>query len=295
MDNALASCLNINRETLFVDQQLHQSVLTACRPRGNVVEITGQEVIPDLGMMQVFNCVARHISDLLIKSVRYDPLHASDSEQAIYNHLPDWLTRLRWEDEVSETLFSGQGDLPFILRRQAVRDLLSERLVNMRSIIARHPGCDLVLSHATGLLAGVFDELSEADVASQSSGAENILLHHPLILGQIEGLHRVRSLDRMEPGEAPAKVTDKIATHVLYRDLAMPLHKPLSIRLSEQGVQLVNRMDDEAALTVVLKNGSLEALHRAPDTASSLPRACRPGESIAVGDHQLRLIEVEDA
>ena len=189
IDSALAGCLKISRETLFVDLQLHQAVLTRCRPEGNGISIAGQEVIPDLGMMQIYNSAARHISDLLIRSARHDPLHASGSEQAIYNHLPDWLTRLRWEEKVSDTLLSDQGELPFTLRRKDVTRLFNERLINMRSIVARHPGCHLVLSHASGLLTGISEEFSAAEVAGQSAGIDNVLLHHPLILDQIDGLH----------------------------------------------------------------------------------------------------------
>ena len=56
---------------------------------------------------------------------------------------------------------------------------------------------------------------------------------------------------------------------------------------------MTNDIDDAAALTVVLRNHSLEALHRTADV--SLPPTCPPGETIDLGGHQLRLIRVRNA
>ena len=279
---------------LYVDMQMHQSVLTLCRPGENVVSIIDQEVFPELGMMQIHNSVARHIAKLLINSDRYDPLHASENEQTIFNQIPDWLTRLRWEPEVSAAVHSEQRELPFILRRDELKKLLSERLVNVRSFVTRHPGSRPLLSHASGLLAGLSDEFSTAEVAGQSAGIDNCLAHQQLILDQAESLFRVRSLDRSEAGTRSRDTRGRLATHLLYRDQALPLRKPVSIRIGDKDIQLVSEIDNEAALTVVLRNRSLEAVHRAPGMDTALPQSCEPGESIMVGGHQLRLIEVQD-
>ncbi|NIP17272.1 MAG: hypothetical protein GWM87_03255 [Xanthomonadales bacterium] len=294
VDSALAACLPEERETLFVDMHLHQSVLSLCRPQGGELRIVAQEVIPDLGMLQVHNTVARHISHLLIDSFRFDPLHASASEQSIHDRIPAWLTRLRWDDEVADTLASEQGELPFILRRDDIQALVGERLVNLRSFVNRHPGCRLLLAHASGPLAGLAAEFSEADVAGQSAAAEHCLSHHPLILEQAEGVYRITAL-RLGTSLGPAVENDQqLATHLLSGDRALPLRRPVSIRIGDDGVQLIEGIDADAALTVVLRNRSLEAVHRANGTEAVLPRECRPGEAVVVGGHQLKLIEVQD-
>ena len=80
----------------------------------------------------------------------------------------------------------------------------------------------------------------------------------------------------------------------LYHDRALPLNKPVSIRISDQGLELSNNLDDEAELIVVLRNRSLEAVQSVPDIDTSLPPSCLPGELIIVAGHQLKLIEVRD-
>ncbi len=294
IDSALAACLQLEQDILFIDMQLHQTVLTLCRPEEKAVSIIDQEVFPDLGMIQIQNSVARYISKLLIDSDRYDPLHASGNEQTIFDQIPDWLTRLRWEKELSATLHSEQKELPFILRQDEIKNLIGERLVNIRAFVARHPGCLPVLSHASGLLAGLSNEFSTAEVTGQTAGIDNSLAHYRLMSDTDESVYRVRSLVRSDPGTRVAVAVGRLATHVLYGDQALPLAKPVSIRICEKDLQLVNEIDKQAALTVVLRNRQLEAVHRAPGMDASLPQNCVPGEAIIVDGHQLRLIEVQD-
>ena len=125
IDSALAACLTARADTLYVDLQMHDSILTVCRPENGKVRIAGQEILPGLGMVQIQNAVARYISDLLIEAYRVDPLHSSETEQAVFDEIPHWLNRLRWDNDLSVRLASDHGDMPCILHRDAIRALVS--------------------------------------------------------------------------------------------------------------------------------------------------------------------------
>lgn len=293
IDNALASCLGHDNETLFVDVQLHQAVVTLCSPEGDTLKVTDQEIFPDLGMMQIYNSVARHISNLLIESNRYDPLHSSASEQAIFDQIPDWLARLSRGKEISASLDSDHGEMRFILRNDDVRRLVSERLANISSFRVGHPQSHPVLSSCSQLLAGLSDEFIDAQVSSATAAVDYCFSQSVSILDQVDGLFRIRSLKREFTDSTVAAKKEILATHVLYRDQAMTLLKPVSIRINGQGLQLSNTFDKQAALTIVIKNQVLEAIHADPELEITLPLNCRPGEAIKVGNHQLRLIEVK--
>ena len=294
IDSAVAACLEAQQDTLYIDMQMHQTVITRCRVASGKVSITDQEVMPDLGLIQVYNSVARYISNLLIDSARYDPLHTSKSEQFIFDHIPDWLTHLRWEGEVSALLETEQGELPFILRNDDLRRLVDERLINTRAFIQRHPGCELVLSQSSALLAGLADDLSVATEASQGQGIDYVLTHHPLILEQINGVYRVQSLQRGESSPAPVTGHQRLASHLLHGGSAFPLRKPVSIRVTADGLTLSNSLDKEADLALVLRNGVLETLQVASGLEIVMPANCEPGASLSVGGHRLGLIEVQD-
>jgi hypothetical protein len=291
IDSALAACADVEEDCLHVDLQMHESVLTVCRPHGGSICIADQEIFPGLGMGQIQNSVARHISDTLIESYRFDPLHSSEAEQAIFDQIPHWLTRLRWERDVSTKLVSEHGEHPCILNRDAIRALMGERLASLRSFLEKWQDCSLILSHASGLLTGLVDEFSTAEVMNQTAGAQRCLSRHEEILGQVDDLYRVRELDRFESGEtAPGANGERLATHLLHGDLALPLSKPVSIRIAENDLRISSEFDDGAALTVVMRNHSLETLQLDADV--SLPQTCRPGESIRIGGHELKLIRV---
>jgi hypothetical protein len=292
LDNALAACADTDRDALYVDLQMHEAVLTVCRPQGDSVAIVDQAIFPGLGMVQLQNSLARHISDLLIESYRFDPLHSSTTEQAIFDEMPHWLTRLRWERDVSVKLTSEFGEHPCVLHRDAVRARIGERLASVRSFLERWRGCSLLLSHASGLLPGLAEEFDAAEVLDQTAATQRCLSQHADILDQVDGLYRVRALRRPESEAAAAETVNgnHLATHLLCGDRALPLNKPVSIRITEGGPRMSDVLDSGAELTVVLRNRALETLHRGADV--SLPEQCRPGASIRVGGHELKLIRV---
>lgn len=292
LDSALAACADVQAKTLYVDLQMHESVLTVCEPQDGSIRIVDQEIFPGLGMVQIQNSLARHISDLLIESYRFDPLHASATEQAIYDQIPHWLTRLRWERDVSVRLESDSGEHPCILHRDTVRKRIGERLASVHSFLDKWRDCELLLSHTSSLLIGLADEFEAAEVIAQTAATQQCLSRHADILAQVDGICRVRALDRLASGAAAAPDVngDRLATHLLCGDLALPLSKPVSVRVAEDGPRMSSELDDGAALTVILRNRTLEALHMGLDV--SLPQSCRPGESIRVGEHELKLIRV---
>jgi len=294
IDSALAACADVEGDTLYVDLQMHESVLTVCRPREGSIRIEDQKTFPGLGMGQIQNSLARHISDLLIEDYRFDPLHSSETEQAIYNQIPHWLTRLRRERDVSIKLASHDGERPCILNRDTIKALIGDRFTGLRSFLEKWQGCRLLLSHASGLLTGMVDEFSGAEILGQTAGAERCILQHAEILDQVDELCRVRALNHLgiDAVTAPAASVngERLATHLLYGDRALPLSEPVSIRIAENGPRISNETDDGAALTVVMRNHSLETLNLAADV--SLPQTCRPGESIRIGGHELKLIRV---
>lgn len=294
MDSALAACLDADGDTLYVDLHLHETVCTVVKGEPGSVAIEDQEVFPGVGIGQIHNSIARHISDRLIESYRFDPLHSSETEQTIYDHIPHWLTRLGWEDDISVKLESDKGDLPCILRKVDVERLIAERIVSIEPFLDEWPDCNLVLSHHSGLLAGLSRRFSEARVARRTAATRRALAHQDSVPVQDDELYRIRAVERAGAEEAAPRMNgEALATHLLCGELALPLSRPLSIRVDEHGPRMRNEMDREAALTLVLRGHGLEALHGAAD--ASLPRQCRPGESIRVGGHELKLIRVDDA
>ena len=293
IDSALASSAGQDNDALVIELQLQQAVVTRLTKVDDRQQITDQEVIPDLGVMQLYNAVARHISDQLIADYRYDPLHTSDGEQLIYDQLPHWLMQLGWEDEISVTVPSAQGDLNLVLRKQQIAEILEQRLNGLNTLIKKHPGAELSFSHSASLLPTLLPQFAQAGLCKQNSGIDNCFnLQDKLTAGELQRISELQA-----PGKSKTGASKKIhqATHLLYQDHGYPLDQPISLHIANKQLSLVTGIDNRAALVFVVDNHQLKVLHQQEDLQVQLPDLCQVGKTLAVAGHKLRLIEVSNA
>ena len=293
IDSALASSVGQDSDALVIELQLQQAVVTRLTKVDDRQQITDQEVIPDLGVMQLYNAVARHISDQLIADYRYDPLHTSDGEQLIYDQLPHWLMQLGWEDEISVTVPSAQGDLNLVLRKQQIAEILEQRLNGLNTLIKKHPGAELSFSHSASLLPTLLPQFAQAGLCKQNSGIDNCFnLQDKLTAGELQRISELQA-----PGKSKTGASKKIhqATHLLYQDHGYPLDQPISLHIANKQLSLVTGIDNRAALVFVVDNHQLKVLHQQEDLQVQLPDLCQVGKTLAVAGHKLRLIEVSNA
>ncbi|CAI8295306.1 MAG: Uncharacterised protein [SAR92 bacterium MED-G29] len=291
IDSALASCAEQQAPTLMIELQLQQAVITKLDVTNGTTSISAQEVIPDLGIMQLYNAAARHISDQLIADYRYDPLHTSDGEQLIYDQLPHWLMQLGWEDEISVTLPSPQGELNLVLRKQQIADLLEQRLSGLNVIIKKHAKAALCFSHSAALIPALLPQFADAQLCAQNAGINNCLnLQDKLFNSELQ---RISTLEVSTKTRAPDK--KHRATHLLYQDNAYPLDHPISIHIKDNQLTLVSTIDNRAAFVLVVEGQQLKVLHQQDGLEVQLPSACQPGKTLKIGSQKLRLIEVSNA
>lgn len=303
IDSALAIGLHNKKQTLLIDLQLQQSVVSLVSTKSGTVEISAQEIVPDLGIMTLYNGVARHISDRLIDDYRHDPLHTSEGEQAIYDQLPNWLMQLGWESEISVSLPSPRGELPLILHRDKIGEIIEQRLVSLNSIIKKHPTANISFAHSARLIPAILPRFSKAEVMSQTSSADNCLTAQQQIVADSKTLHRITTLKIVNgktkgsrtSAKANSNTKQHCATHLLYQDHAWPLDKPLSISLLNDQLSMANGIDNKAVFVAVIENRQLRIMHQSAQIAMEMPGHCEPGQEIIIAGHRLRLIEVSNA
>ena len=301
IDSALAIGLHNSKQTLLIDLQLQQSVVTLLSTKSGTVDISAQEIVPDLGIMTIYNGVARHISDRLIDDYRHDPLHTSEGEQAIYDQLPNWLMQLGWESEISVSLPSPRGELPLILRRDKIGDIIEQRLVSLNSIIKKYPNANISFAHSARLIPAILPRFSNAEVMSQTSSTDNCLTAQQQIVADSKTLHRMTTLKTVN-GKTKSTRTktnsntkQHCVTHLLYQDHAWPLDKPLSISLLDDQLSMANGIDNKAVFVAVIENQQLRIMHQSAEIAMKMPGHCEPGQEIIIAGYKLRLIEVSNA
>jgi hypothetical protein len=80
-------------EYLHLDIQLHQSVLTRLES-GNKHKVISTEVLPDVGILNIYEHCAKLISHEFINQSRFDPHHNAETEQLLFDKIPDCLKKL---------------------------------------------------------------------------------------------------------------------------------------------------------------------------------------------------------
>lgn len=289
IDSALAICAQQTASTLLVEMQLHQSQISLIDHSAGTNNISHQETLPGMGMMQLHNAVARHISDRLIQDYRYDPLHSSETEQALYDQLPDWLTQLSQQEKLPINLSSPQGELNLVLNRDNIAELFERRLSGLTALIKKYRNAKLCFSHSGRLIPELVRAFAYAQISPEAIGLDNCNKLQQALCDQ--PLQRICQIQLSTPSMEVASETRQ-ASHVLYNNRAYPLHEPLSIEWQDNQLRLTNKHNKNAALIIQMINQQLEILHQQNDLQVKLPRHCQPGAQLQIADHYLPLIEV---
>lgn len=301
IDSALAAGLDCQNQTWIVELQLHQTVVSLIQPQDKgtqgSIEVVQQELIPDLGIMTIYNSVARHISNSLVTEYRYDPLHNSEGEQTIYDQIPTWLSTLTVKPEVTISISSPKGELPLVLRKHKIEELIEGRLAKLTEILESTEKNDVVFTHSGAIIGRLVSRFATARLLSADQGCRNCFSVQQEIALESEQLHRIRSL---KTGLLSDKITinqthqSGYATHLLYNNQAWPLATAISIYLKNDQLSFKSGADKDATLALMITDSELGVLYQQPGNEVLLPRSSQPGGSIVIAGHKVKLIEVNN-
>ena len=76
---------------VHIDLSLHSSSLTRLLQEGQV-QVDRTEVIPDSGMLLLYENWLKVIAEAFVQQSRFDPLHTAETEQMLQDRMPNWLT-----------------------------------------------------------------------------------------------------------------------------------------------------------------------------------------------------------
>ena len=301
IDSALAAGLDCQNQTWIVELQLHQTVVSLIQPQDKgtqgSIEVVQQELIPDLGIMTIYNSVARHVSNSLVSEYRYDPLHNSEGEQTIYDQIPTWLSTLTVKPEVTISISSPKGELPLVLRKHKIEELIEGRLAKLTEILESTEKHDVVFTHSGAIIGRLVSRFATARLLSADQGCRNCFSVQQEIALESEQLHRIRSL---KTGLLSDKITinqthqSGYATHLLYNNQAWPLATAISIYLKNDQLSFKSGADKDATLALMITDSELGVLYQQPGNEVLLPKSSQPGGSIVIAGHKVKLIEVNN-
>lgn len=145
VDATVAACRHDQpgRELLQLDAALHGLTLTRLRQSGQAAlgTVAGdRENFPMLGMEPLTRLCMELLARRFVECSRFDPLHDSAAEQALFDRLPEWLARLARDAEVQLELTTRSGTFAATVKgdefRLRVARALEPLLQKLRSRVA---------------------------------------------------------------------------------------------------------------------------------------------------------------
>ena len=234
------------RQLVHLDVHLHQFSVTRLR-QGDVVAADPEETLNGVGLASLMDLWAKRVAEMFVLQTRFDPFHRAESEQLVYDRLPESLAALRGDDEVELALdFGGEERVARFNRKQ----LLGAAAGSYRAVVQfvaqqRAPGASLTLqvSHRAAQLPGLSSELRRLDDtrivtlsrAAAVTGALAAVEGLDPGAGQVKLLKRlpwrlspereagVTTVEAGPPAREPSPNAEAAATHVVHRGVAVPV------------------------------------------------------------------------
>jgi len=265
VDAAVAAVAQVptGPRVLHLDVLLHKWIWTELRHDGELAR-QQVEVIDDGGLVKIWDAWARRIAEMLVRQTRFDPFHHGRAEQALYDHLPEWLDTLAREGSVLVTLGSEGKNRTVELNKASVGgvtgDLIAPVVQLARILVGSGGPTVLALSARAVAVPGLVDELArlmETSIVELDSGAaargtldfrqqiESPGSDLPFVVRLPAELQQpVTAAASRATAEPPAAGAPRpVPTHVLFENRAIPIgRQPLwlgsAIDPDERGVNV---------------------------------------------------------
>jgi hypothetical protein len=251
---------------MYLDASLYRVSLSLLDQNGEV-QVRAEHALAQ-GLSSIADAFARRIADHFVRATRLDPFAHAETEQALYDRLPEWLDALQREERVELALKYRNEEFRITAERDSVLGVVKGPYRAIIQLVAQHrePGLPLVLqlSDRVAALPGFAGELSRLDDSqlerfAAGNAARSVLLVPSIVAAEGD----VKLLKRVPWREAPSDdggVADRPAadakpmlararppTHVVYGGLAY--------RVGAAGLA-IGREADPQRRTVVLSGGS---------------------------------------
>ena len=291
------------RKLVHIEAQLHRIVITMLAHRDGFLIRESAHSLEHVGLKTLLDVWLERIADKFVTETRFDPLLRAESEQRLYNRLPQWLHVLASQSRTEVELTARDGTAyRVILTREEVVNAVEELYRRMLTGVLECCGATPVTLHVSHRLAGlpgcvpVLANAGETDVVLLPHGAavRGALRHAQFLANSGAANTYTISLPALRQADPRAQgETQPSPTHVVYRGCAYALgERPFwlggELPPGSNGIRLENAVD--AALRLAITAGP-EGVRCDTQNGNTLFVNERPVEGrvwLSVGD-ELRL------
>ncbi len=315
---AAASTTRAAGKLWHLDAQLHRIVLTEFDASIDLTRTSVHDVARR-GLVAVREAWADAIANAFLREARFDPMHRAESEQALYDRLPEWLAFFKEQPSAVLDLKTRHRTHWLSLQRarliEAAADLYQEVAHNIRGYLhAGEPG-KLLVSHRLHELPGALEALAclpncELIPLDRNATARGAVMYAAHIRSSGEALKFVTRLPLRAPvvetavREGRTAIASRRPTHVLHRGRAYPItDEPLiagaDLSAGAFGIALNADYDGRAHCSIRQHGGAIVIENLSGEDIAFNGRKLQErvigqiGDIIRIGEAELQLIAVE--
>jgi hypothetical protein len=258
-------------QLLYVDAGLHRAAVTLIEQDGEA-QVRSEHAL-NQGLTGIADAFARRIADLFVRSTRFNPFEHAETEQQLYDRLPQWLAQLERDERVELELDYRGEKYRVAAERDGVLGVAHGFCRALAQLVAQHRerGKSLVVqvSDRLATLPGLLSELARLDDAECESfetghAARSVLLarslHAAPSSAQVKFVKRLpwraeaRTEARASRQPAPASAAASPPTHLVFAGLAY--------RVGAEGVAIGREADPQRrTLVVPAGNSGVSRVH----------------------------------
>lgn len=291
---------------LHYDLQRHQTVITCIK---SDTEAEKQDVIiaPNLGLHAIQTKWANIIADSFIEQSRFDPMHTAESEQTLFNQLPDWINQLSNNNDLSLEFTTHERTYEAKIERQqfiAANNEFIDALLKKGQELQPDPQY-LLATHRLEPLLNLSTSGSGFQVLSARAVTRTLSENQSEILVESEQLPLVTRLNinpdnnirlnAVSGAETPSNssLSDTTSTSVAHKTSSFPTHllvdntaSPLpsagkTINLSIEDNHLITTINTDQTLASIMHSNN-QLIISSNDPLLRLNNKSIDGESVAL-------------
>ncbi len=255
MVDAAVAAVAFNRPpaglVLHIDILLHRTVVTWLSVGGDV-ERRRVESEDGIGLTGFRDVWARHIAHQFIRATRFDPLKLANTEQELYDRLPELLSRLVTSPETEFGMSAGGREYRLDIGRGGLIESCSpgvRRVIRLVTEVVDETPARVLLSDRAGSVPGLADEVrntieADVEILERAIAARGALEYAEQLQSSSDGVEYTTRLRVTDAVRAAGPARDAVpppgdlrrgqrATHIVYRGHAYPVtEEPLVIGTS---------------------------------------------------------------
>ncbi len=284
--SAVAAIEPLAESVLYVDMQLHQTLLVEVR-RQDKRWVKGATItLADCGLLQLLNIAAHFLANLSIHEHRFDPLNIAVSSQRLYDQLFHQLllndTDFSVEFEGGESRFvcNVSGSQWHLMLNKALASLIKaiQDRGDLNGSICLHKNSQWLARH--------LDIASPTHVVDDVQISRFLFQNWQSIIGT--DVVYIDALDQAEADERNNDQSSHLASHLLLNNAAYSLQQGVWLAIQDDELQAFNRPVDNAVLMLKLEHHNLHIKWQSEGKVLS----GYSGESFILHNQRLQFISV---